>query len=146
MWNEINNQNDMDLFMEEMYGFHDSCIKEFKYLGGAYVEEELSMYPINEQRVLSLIIQRQFKDPSVLEMQFIGLQRLNFFPIDENYTCEIHDATMLFKDDYIYWLDCGGIPEEDFEDYEGMLICASKLRWRAADKYLGPEEVYVNRS
>ena len=64
MWNDIANENDLIKFMDAMYGFHDSCIKEIKYISGAYVNEKLSMSPINSQRILSVIIQRQFENPA----------------------------------------------------------------------------------
>lgn len=142
MWKEINSQNDLANFMDMLYDFHDSCIKEFKYTSGAYVDKNLSMYPINDQRILKIIIQRQFENPSVLEMEFIGLKRLSMFPPDDNYTCEILDATMILKDDCVYWCDCGGLTESDLGDYKRTLICASKVRWRPAEEYLGKEESY----
>ena len=143
MWNEIANEKDLNSFMDAMYAFHDSCIKEIKYISGAYVDEKLSMSPVNSRRVLSMIIQRQFENPSVVEMQFVGLKSLKLFPIDENYTCEINDATMILKEDRIYWCDCGGLSEKDVESYTGTTICASKVRWRALDEYIGSKEIYV---
>lgn len=143
MWNDIANENDLKGFMDAMYGFHDSCIKEIKYISGAYVNEKLSMSPVNSKRILSVIIQRQFEDLSAIEMQFMGLKYLKLFPNDENYTCEILDATMIIKEDHIYWCDCGGLSEKDIESYTGTTICASKVRWRAADEYLGAKEIYV---
>lgn len=32
MWKDIANENDLKNFMDAMYGFHDSCIKEIKYI------------------------------------------------------------------------------------------------------------------
>lgn len=142
MWNEIANEKDLNSFMDAMYGFHDSCLKEIKYISGAYVDEELSMFPINNKRILSMIIQRQFESPSVIEMQFAGLKYLKLFPNDENYTCEILDATMIFKDDCIYWCDCGDLSESDLDNYTGTLICASKLRWRSIENHMGEKEFY----
>lgn len=145
MWNEIANEKDLNSFMHDMCCFHDSCIKEIKYISGAYVDKDLSMFPLNNKRILSMIIQRQFKDPSVIEMQFAGLNYLKLFPCDENYTCEIHGATMFFKDDCIYWCDCYGLSEDDLENYNGTTICAAKVRWRAADEYIGSKEVYASK-
>ena len=142
MWNEIANEKDLNSFMDAMYGFHDSCLKEIKYISGAYVDEELSMFPINNKRILSMIIQGQFESPSVIEMQFAGLKYLKLFPNDENYTCEILDATMIFKDDCIYWCDCGDLSESDLDNYTGTLICASKLRWRSIENHMGEKEFY----
>jgi len=143
MWNEINNDKDLNSFMDMHYGFHDSCVKELKYISGAYVDENLSMYPINDQRVLKIIIQRQFENSSAIELEFIGLKCLKMFPSDENYTCEILDATMILKEDCIYWCDCGGLSEADLESYTGTMICASKVRWRVADEYIGQKEIYI---
>lgn len=143
MWNDIADEKDLNDFVDSMNGFHDSCLKELKYISGAYVNEELSIVPINNQRVLSMIIQRQFENPSVIEMQFMGLKYLKLFPNDENYTCEILDATMILKEDRIYWCDCGGLSEKDIAVYAGTTVCASKVRWRATDEYIGSKEVYV---
>lgn len=144
MWNEINTQSDLENFMYIHREFHDSCIKELKYISGAYCNGK-SMYPINDLRILDVIVQGNFVNSHVIEMEFIGLIHLNFFPIEETYTCEIFDSTMLLKDDCIYWLDEGGWKESDFDNYKGTLICASKMRWRTVDKYIGSEEVYIER-
>lgn len=143
MWNEIANEKELNSFMDTMYGFHDSCLKEIKYISGAYVNEKLSMHPVNNKRVLSMIIQRQFENPSVVEMQFVGLKYFKLFPNDENYTCEILDATMVLKENCIYWCDCGGLSEKDIESYTGTTICALKARWRAVDEYIGAKKIYV---
>ena len=78
-----------------------------------------------------------------IEMQFIGLKCLKLFPIDEEYTCEKLDSTMLIKDDCIYWCDCGDVSENDFVDYEGTFVCASKLRWRSIENRMGQDDFYV---
>ena len=143
MWMEISDENFLKNFMESVDFFHDSCIKELKYLSGAYVDEELSMYPINDRRVLNVIIQRQYEKNPMIEMEFSGLKYLKLFPVDEGYTCEISDSTMILKEDCIYWCDCGGLSVKDLESYAGTTICASKVRWRAADEFIGSNEIYV---
>ena len=143
MWNEVLDKNDLQCFMNEIGYFHDSCIKEMRYLSGAYVDDDLAMHPVNDKRILTVIIQRQFEDVSMIEMQFIGLKCLKLFPIDEEYTCEILDSTMLIKDDCIYWCDCGDVSENDFVDYEGTFVCASKLRWRSIENRMGQDDFYV---
>lgn len=145
MWNEITTEKELNNFLDVMCYFHDSCLKEIKYISGAYVNEKLSMIPVNDKRILSAIIQRQFENPSVVEMQFAGLKYLKLFPSDENCTCEILDATMILKEDCIYWCDCGGLSEKDIESYTGTTICASKAWWRAVDEYIGAKEIYVTR-
>lgn len=144
MWNEIHDQKDLICFMKNMGYFHDSCIKELKYVSGAYVEDDLSMYPLNDKRILKVIIQRQFKDSSMIEMEFVGLKQLKLFPLDEHYTCEIFESTMILRDNIFYWCDCDGLDENDLENYEGTLICSSKFRWRVIDNCMGDQEFYVS--
>ena len=143
MWNEIVDEKDIQNFMNKVIFFHDSCIKELRYSSGAYVTSDLNMYPINDKRILDIIIQRQFEELPMIEMQFIGLKYLKLFPNDEEYTCEILDSKMFIKDDSIYWCDSGDFTENDFENYEGTLVCASKFRWRAIENKMGNEEFYV---
>ena len=101
------------------------------------------MHPINDRRLLKVIIQRQFEDFSVIELEFEGLKYLKLFPVDELYTCEIFDSTIVLKDDCVYWCDCGDISETDLDCYEDTLICAEKLRWRVVDNFLGKKEFFV---
>lgn len=144
MWHMINTINDLKSFMETMCYFHDSCIKELKYVSGAYVDKDLSMYPINDRRALSVVIHRQFQDSPVIEMLFEGLKCLQLVPVDEQFTCEILDSTMILKNNLIYWIDCGAEPDLDLDSYSGNMICASKLRWRSIGDSLGPEEFYLS--
>lgn len=142
MWNEIVDEKGLNDFMDKMGYFHDSCVKELKYISGAFVGDNLGMYPINNCRILRVIIQRQFKDLSMIEMEFEGLKYLKLRPNDEKYTCEILDATMLLDDDCFYWCDCGGLSKADLDSYDGTVICASKLRWRAIEGCMGSNEFY----
>ena len=97
MWRTISTNDDVLKFMETMCYFHDSCIKEMSYLSGAYVSDNLSMYPLNDQRILRVVIQRQSEKDSMVEMEFRGLKLLKLFPVDENQTCEISSSTMLIS-------------------------------------------------
>ena len=142
MWNEINSNGDLMHFMDEMLYFHDSCLKELSYVSGAYVCDNLSMFPLNNRRVLRVIIQRQFERNSMIEMEFHGLKELRLIPVDENYTCEILQSTMFMKDGLIYWCDCGGLSDTDLAEYTGTLICAEKLRWRSVENLMGEKEFY----
>lgn len=102
------------------------------------------MHPVNDCRILKVIIQRQFQDNSMIEMEFLGLKYLQLLPCDDKYTCEILDSTMILKDDQIYWCDCGGVSEMDLDNYDGTMICASKLRWRPVDRCMGQKEFYTS--
>lgn len=142
MWETIHTNDEILKFMESVCHFHDSCIKEISYISGAYVSENLSMHPLNVRRVLRVVIQRQYENDSMIEMEFQGLKHLNLFPVDESYTCEILDSTMIMKDGNFYWCDCGNVSESDLDDYAGTLICASGFRWRSIENHMGDKAFY----
>lgn len=143
MWNEIINKSALHEFMEKMNYFHDSCIKEVKYLSGAYVDEDLAMYPVNDCRILRMIVQRQYKNNSMIELQFEGVKCFKLFPQYDN-TCEIYEATMIMNDAGIFWCDEGKLVESDLENYQGTLVCASKVKWRTINDSMGNKEFFIN--
>lgn len=100
------------------------------------------MHPLNVRRALRVVIQRQYEKDSMIEMEFQGLKHLKLFPVDESYTCEILDSTMIMKDGNFYWCDCGNVSESDLNDYAGTLICASGFRWRSIENHMGDKAFY----
>ena len=133
MWHEINNMDDVNEFMESVYYCHDSCTKSIYYISGAYVNEDLAMYPINDKRELSVLLQQQMEETKNIELVFTGLQYIKLVPIPETHTCEIFGAAMFFKHGKLYWCDWDGVDEESIETYEGTVVCAEKARWRVFD-------------
>ena len=142
MWNELIDEAGIKTFMTTVNFFHDSCIKEIKYLSGAYVDNELAMYPINETRSLNVIIQRQDEDFPMIEMKFEGLKYLKMYPLSENFTCEILNAVMYMVDGAIYWCDSDELSVDNIELYEGTLICAKKCFWRIIENCMGQDTFY----
>lgn len=141
MWNKINTEQELDNFLELCGGFHDCCLKELRYISGAFVNQNLGMYPINDQRKLYIVFQRQYENLTTIEIEFSGLVKLHLCPNDESYTCEILDAPMFFEDGKIYWADSDWFKEQR-ERYEGTWLCAEKVRWRNVDEYIGNKEIY----
>lgn len=142
MWNEIKSDDDLKRLKSSLACFHDSCIKEMHYISGAFVNERLAMIPINKDRVLRVVFQRQYCEDSVIELEFAGLKHLQLMPVDEEYTCEILDASLFRQNGWIYWCDCDGLSEEDLAQFSGTFICASDLRWRALERSLGEQPIY----
>lgn len=141
IWNEINTEQELNDFLESYGGFHDCCLKELRYISGAFVDKNLSMHPINNQRKLYILFQRQYENVTVIEMEFSGLVKLNLIPNHETCTCEILDISMFFENGKIYWGDSEWFKEQR-ELYEGTWLCAEKAKWRIADKYIGDKEIY----
>ncbi|MEA4987641.1 MAG: hypothetical protein VB095_06240 [Anaerovorax sp.] len=146
MWNEISSKEDANNLLELFGYFHDGCIKELKYVSGTFVKPNMNMMPINEKRELCVIFQRQWRDPSVIEIVFSGLSLLHLAPVDENYTSEILDANMEFSEDGVFWID-GDLSEKELHkalDAEGYTwIKAKKAKWRAVEEFIGNDDVFV---
>lgn len=145
MWNSVTDTFTIKLLMDLVNSFHDSCLKEIRYISGAYVDGELAMIPTNISRKLSVIIQRQSHNHSVVELEFNKLKLLKLVPLDEKYTCEIHSATLLLDNGLFYWFDCGGMQTSDFDGYDGVSICAEGLRWRTICDNLGSKDFFERR-
>lgn len=145
-WHEIKVKKDINELMNAFGCFHDGCLKELKYISGESVDQTLSMNPINTKRCLSIIFQRQYHDPSVIEIIFDKIIRLNLVPVSEDYTGEISGAYMDFVDGVIYWSDYEDFePSKEDEFNDCTWISSAFAKWRIADQYLGEDEVYITR-
>lgn len=132
MWYNINTEQELDNFFELYGGFHDCCLKELRYISGAFVKENFEMHPINDQRRLYILFQRQSENFTSIELEFSGLIKLSLTPCDDSFTCEILDASMFFEDGKFYWGDSNWFIELR-EQYTGTWLCAEKVRWRIVD-------------
>ena len=144
MWNEIITQSDIDNLMKKYGHFHDSCVKEMKYLSGAFVDPDLSMYALSDKRILKILIQRQYREPTTIELEFSGLIKLSLPPYGDGLSSELFEAVMFIEDEIIYWGDSYWFTDKRSE-YDGTWVSAKKARWRIADQYIGNEEVYITR-
>jgi len=129
MWNDVKNQDGLDVLLETYGGFHDSCIKEIHYISGAYVTENLYMQPMNNLNSLRIVFQRQYLNPMEIEVEFNGLVKLNLEPANTSYTCEILDVSFFFENDMVYWGD-SFLFETQRNEYAGIWLQAAEVRWR----------------
>ncbi|MDC0801654.1 hypothetical protein POG14_05610 [Clostridium paraputrificum] len=121
----IKNNKDIEKLMEKYNYFHDSCISEISYESGTYVNEDLSMQPINDKRILKVVFQRQ-GNPRNLEIKFNKLVRLNLFPESEDYDSIIFGATMEIKDGNIYWINEENVPIDRIDNYRNYTFVIAK--------------------
>ena len=142
MWKQIENESELKEFMEIIDFFHDSCIKESKYVSGAFVSDDLFMHPLNDCRRLSLLFQRQSSIYSTIELEFSGLEYIFLSPIKEIHSCEIQEATMYFEKNYIVWCDTFVEGKIDLNCFNGTILCAKAVRWRELDNALGNKSFY----
>lgn len=145
-WIPINNQRDIET-LQENFSFHDSCIKEMRYESGMWVNEDLSMMPLNSLRNLYVVFQTQWKDCPSIEMLFEEVEWLNLRPVSPEYSGNLYGADIFFEDGLIVWYGSGEFTESQIERYQYndvTWIKAHRAKWRKTD-YLGEQQVYVNR-
>ena len=144
IWNSVNKSEDIEALLAFYGGFHDSCIKELKYVSGMKVnDEKIMLFGEAKDRHVSIIFQRQW-DPVTIELYFLGLRRMSIAGWQRNYLNEINNCYLALRndliagmdDDMIVWADHTGFnPKDSFErNYlaEPMtsFIIADKLLWR----------------
>ena len=89
-----------------------------------------------------LLVQRQWKDPSAIELLFEQIVTFHLQPSAENYDSIILSAETLCSDGTFYWADLGGwTPESPTRD-EATWIAAKKVSWRDASEWMGSDLRY----
>lgn len=114
-WNYIRTQQDADALMELFAGFHDSTLNRLTY------EEEYG-----KAKLTALFDNSGWF--GVIELCFEGLLALNLRPPLENCSREIFSATLLFREESVFWAD----DELTEENPSGQCtwIKALNLKWR----------------
>ena len=114
-WNYIRTQQDADALMELFAGFHDSTLDRLTY------EEEYG-----KAKLTALFDNSGWF--GVIELCFEGLLALNLRPPLENCSRVIFSATLLFREESVFWAD----DELTEESPSGQCtwIKALNLKWR----------------
>lgn len=140
IWNCIKDTKDIEYLLNIYCNFHDTCICNLKYISGAEVDNEGAMQcGDSEDSKLNIIFQSQMVRKT-LELQFIGLRRINLIGYQENYFCDIFSCYLSLYNGYIVWADTEYFnPESPCENKlldESMtsFIVADGLKWRFIEK------------
>lgn len=140
-WIEIKEQSDINYLLEHFGYFHDGCLKEMYMWTGTYVNQDLSMrVPGELDTNVRILFQRQFNNPSAIELFFECVTGIHIIPSRENYDSIIRDAIILKIEDNIYWAnDYHWRPENKL----GNWISAKKMKWREANEWMGEQNRYA---
>lgn len=141
----IDNDEDMINLMQEFGYFHDSCIKEIKYVSGGYVGRDYAMNPFNSKRNLCVIFQRQSEESSVIELVFEELIKLNLEPSNGDYDCIIFEASLKRVNGIFYWCEWENFSLSDLDNVNGTWISSNKVKWRVLEDALGEEEIFISK-
>ena len=130
MWHELNSQNDIDNFMKETAGFHDSCIVEMHYKSGNFVEESGAMCLATEPYMYITFHSQMAKFPA-FEMELGMLDRFSIM-FDLKYTLEIYDVLFEKRDDGFYWYsdENGRYHIENGHENVNYWFRCQTIRWR----------------
>lgn len=142
-WTELKTKKDLYALMRAFGGFHDGCIREMHIWTKEYVRPDLGMVlPGGPNASVRMLAQRQWEDPSAIELLFEDVIDLHFYPTQENLDGMIFDASFILKRGVFYWaassdwtLDCS------FKD-SVTWVAAKKVSWRDASDWMGEELRY----
>ena len=146
MWNEINNEIDIENLMKEYSGFHDSCIVSINYHSGSFVDDKGAMENGGLlEHSIEMILHSQCNKP--IELRFTGVRKCNIVGWQDNYFCDIFSSYLNFHrdlfgktrdDKLIVWADWDGYNPINYTEEKPIstngehstYIIAEKLFWR----------------
>lgn len=132
IWNEIKNENDINVLMNVYGAFHDSCIRDIYISTKEYVDKKLTMN-FESNIIISLLFQRQFSPKSVIEVKFENVLQFNFKPLSSIDNI-ILDATLVINENVIYWADYA---DWKIGDNDAVWISGKRMFWREVSESLG---------
>ncbi|OXM82283.1 hypothetical protein CF651_31760 [Paenibacillus rigui] len=142
-WIPLNTQEDLDKFMNLFGWFHDACLKELYLWTEHYVDFNYSMGVSDklDNRIRTLF-QRQWQNPSAIELLFEEVIKLSISPSPENYDSIIYEGTFLYDNGIFYWADDRNWNPNKKLDYKVNWIAARKVSWREVSNWMGKQQRY----
>jgi hypothetical protein len=98
-WNELRSEEDIETLMAAFGGFHDSCIREAHLWTGHAVHDDLSM-SVEPWVCARILIQRQFRNPSAIELLFAGVMDFLLTSPPLNYDADIYEAELTLEEGF----------------------------------------------
>ncbi|MBM3115734.1 hypothetical protein [Jeongeupia naejangsanensis] len=137
-WNAISTQEDAEYLLDLFGGFHDACVREAHFTTKHWVNQNLSMRCSPDlDTSISFVVQRQFTNPSCIELKFESVVRLNWVPTPKNYDSAIYSAVIGFENSEIFWVLDSEDPPSKLDPESECWVVAKSLKWRMADEFLG---------
>lgn len=146
-WTEIKEQSDIDYLLEHFGYFHDGCLREMYMWTGTYVNPDLSMkVPGELDTNVKILFQRQYNNPSAIEILFENVTGIHVIPSPENYDSIIRDAIILKLEDNFYWADDYNWHPKGNMSNQINWISSKKVKWREVNHWMGKENRYIKNS
>ncbi|MDQ0230203.1 hypothetical protein [Metabacillus malikii] len=142
-WIEVKTQEDIKNLMDKFGWFHDSCLKELFMSTESYVDENLSMGMSSELETnVQILFQRQFHNPSAIELLFEGVNQFHIIPSPIGYDSIIYDAKLTHYNGLFYWADTNEWEPQNDTFGATSWTAAKRLKWRDASTWMGKQKRY----
>ncbi|MCM3707070.1 MULTISPECIES: hypothetical protein [Cytobacillus] len=103
-WVEIKGNDDIKDVLDRYGHFHDSCLKELMMWTESYVDHSRSMRVGDGlDTKIQMLFQRQFLNPSAIELLFEEVTHFQLKPRAENDDSIIYDAVLMLRENTFYW-------------------------------------------
>lgn|SRR5579872_3766266 len=133
-WQALQSQTQVEDLVSLFGNFHDACVREMHAATGHYVDERLSM-TVDWRTTVHMLIQRQYRPFSAVELRFEEVIGLRFSAPSPDYENIIYDAAFFIQDGIFYWANDGTWTPESSS--ESTWVAARKVYWRDASEWLG---------
>lgn len=132
-WKEITDDKDIETLLQLYGNFHDGCLREIHIVTKESVDKGLSM-SFDGTLTATLLFQRQYKNPTVIELRFDMVRQFNFNPPGPNHDSIIYDATFKKVGNLFYWAS-----EDNWQlgDNDAVWISGEKVYWRERPELIG---------
>lgn len=109
-------------------GFHDSVIKEISYISGEYYDAKQKVMHLNiaGSKQVKVIFNSDWAEE--LEIVLLAPRIIHFLPGEENYFSNLMEASILIKDQIVYFYD--SYIETIEENYKGTYFKSMGLMWK----------------
>ncbi|MFM9329349.1 hypothetical protein [Paenibacillus mesotrionivorans] len=142
-WIPLTDQEEINKFMSAFGRFHDACLKELYLWTDHYVNNDFAMNVSNKlDNRIRVLFQRQWNDPSAVELLFEEVVKLCISPSSENYDSIIFGASLYFENGICYWADDSNWRHDKQVSYEVNWIAARKVSWREVSNWMGKQQRY----
>lgn len=137
-WQRVETEADVERLLATFGEFHDACLREVHLWTETFVREDLTLVLHSHLDThLRVLFQRQWRNPSAIELWFDQVVDFHLTPSAENLDKSIVDAALLVRDGIIYWADSYDW-RPDHEDRDALTwFAARQLRWRDASPWMG---------
>lgn len=142
-WLSLVQPAELDDLMHRFGNFHDSCVREIHVATGHYVNQDLRM-TVDWRTNVRMLVQRQFRNPSAIELNFDDVISLHLSPPPPNCESIIFNAALFVRDGVYYWAENSLWKPERACDGETTWIAARNAYWRDASDWLGPRLRYLS--